>query len=249
MTTAPKTKAEDLFDRIIAFANNGEEMDEFHLAAFRREAKESLKMDAYLGYMALGALASLSWNDSELDKNHGCAIKLGETYLSHQNYAESLGAVLRYPEATKEIQIAADMVPADIDMLRRAIEFSVLAGQIGGAVQLHQKLTNRTMGAEPDFSANDIARVFELTGINEDEFAKGQFVVFDTFRHHRLTPKTMNAYVDVDDEPSVLFEYVLRASAADAQSIHNEICTRLCNELPDGGHPAVLMFSIVGDRS
>lgn len=249
MIPTAKTKAQDLLSKLTALAGGRSRMSELQLAALRREAKESLKVDAFHGYMALGALASISWDEVALNSNHLCAINLSDTELAHRNYAVSLSGVLLYEKAAEEMIVAAEKEPENLATLRKAINFAVIAGMIGVAMNLYKKLSTRsTASDEDDFNARRIAGILRQTGINESEFHQGQSIVLDTLRRHRILPEVISTQVDEDPaDPSVWVRFEINTSSQNAQVIHDEACVRLCEELPDGGHPAVLMFGIVGN--
>jgi hypothetical protein len=243
-----QTKAQDLLDKLSGLAGSRNQITELQIAALRREAKQSLQVDAFHGYMALGALASLVWDDEALHTNHQCAIKLSNSEIAHRNYAASLSAVLLYENAAKEMMLAVDKEPENLTSLRSAIDFSVFAGMIGTAMKLYQMLKIRSPESnEDDFNANRIAGIFAQTGIDESEFRKGQSIVLDILRRRRILPETISTHIDDDPaDPSVWVKFEINESSQYAQEVHDEACARLCEELPDGGHPAVLMFSIAG---
>jgi hypothetical protein len=243
-----RTKAQELLLTITAMANGVSKPSEFTLAALRREAKNSLQTDAYNGYMALGALAALTWNDQGLDENHRLSIALGDNELSHRNYAVSLDAVMRYADAADEMLIASNLHPENITSLIKAFFYAFYAGRLGEAMTLREKLEKR--------SPESLNQIFDIEGVihvlngidgGEEEFRHGMKIVFDTLRRHHIKPNTIGTRIDRDvSDPSVLLEFYIDTPIQNAQSIHAEVCSRLCEELPDGGHPSVLMFGIVG---
>ncbi|MBA4382956.1 MAG: hypothetical protein C0406_10360 [Sideroxydans sp.] len=248
MTPVARTKAEELLERISKLVNSDEVIDEFRLAALKRDAKESLKTDAFTGYMALGALSTIAWSDHEIDENHQRSINLSDIELSHRNYAVSLAAVLRFKQATEEAITASNMQPENLTALRLAQKYAVMAGEISIAVNLFNTLTERSNSdTENDFNAVHIAAILAKTKVSETELQQGQQIAFDVLRSHRKSPKSISTTVDDDpNEPSVLIEFEINTSFREAQAIHKEVGLRLCEELPDGGHPSVLMFSVVG---
>lgn len=245
----PKTKASDLLFRLTELVASGKEITEFEIAAFRREAKEGIKTDAFHSYMALGALSSIQWDDAELVLSHQNAIKLSDTALAHRNYAISLAHVMCYNEAFKEMRIASKKEPENLGTLHKVISYAVVSGHIGEAMNLYHELVNRSPeSVGRDVNACSIKHVLDLSGVGEDEFRTGQEIVFNTLRHHRIIPSSISTKVDDDpSDPSVLVMFEVDTSSEEAQAIHDEVCARLCDELPGGGHPSVLMFSIIGN--
>ena len=249
MIPTTQTKAQDLLDKLSGLAGSRKQISELQIAALRREAKQSLHADAFHGYMALGALASLVWDDEALHENHQCAIRLSNSELAHRNYAASLSAVLLYENAANEMMLAVDKEPENLTSLRTAIDFAVFAGMIGAAMKLYRTLKIRSPESnEDDLNANIIAGIFAQAGIDESEFRQGQHIVLDTLRRRKILPETISTQVDDDPaDPSVWVKFEINESSQYAQEIHDEACARLCEELPDGGHPAILMFSIAGN--
>lgn len=250
MNQNPKTKASELLEKLSIIISQSESISEFELASLRREASASLKTDPFHGYMALAALAALTWDNTKLDENHKHAIALGDPYFSRTNYAVSLSKVLRYEDAASQMRFVTQIAPEELGALRQSIQYSLFAGQLKKAIEIQEKLT----GLTPQLNTEDllpkmIANVLARSDINEAEFSQSLSIVFDTLREQHLGIEAKVIRVDeAPDELSVLMKFTIKASPQRAQAMHKQICARLCEELPNGGHPETLMFWIVGNR-
>ncbi len=248
-TPVPLTKSEELLDELSRVDMTSSAMNEFVLAALKQRARAAIKTDPYHGYMALGAISALAWNDADLDAAHRNAIALDDNSLAHANYAVSLQLVNRRAEAAEQARIASDLEPENISLLARAIEYATVAGHIQNAMALYRKFVTRAPGTAPKFDTESIVRVLAMRGVPEAEFIQGQSILFEVLRQHRVRPDSVR--IQTDEEPGdecVMITLVVEADYSFAQSLHDEACARLCEELPDSGHPDVMMFSICGNR-
>lgn len=246
----PQTLASDLLEKINhIILNRRSSVSEFELRSMQNDAKKCLKTDAVSGYMALGALAAMTWDERELKTNHNIAIRLSDNQLTRHNYSASLANVLLYDDAFREICIASRKIPEDIGMLRKAISYGINSGHISEAMKMYSDLIDRSPMTDETYSnPENILKVFEYSQVDEAELIKSQNIVFDTLRKHQMMPLTISRQVDLDpDDPSVIYSFKIDTNSQDAQLIHDEANFRLCEELPDGGHSDVLMFRIVGN--
>lgn len=247
MAPVPELKSASLLDRISAFGKQTTAPDEFTLIAMKREAKALLRADAYSAYMALGALAAISWNDEDLDKYHRNAIDISGDELAHKNYAISLQLVLRWEDAFQHALIASQLEPENLTNLERAIEYAALAGNLSAAMELVHDMKARTGKPFKEHDVESIRHTLALTQVPESEYTQGLSIVFETLRKHRV--RLNETLLDIDDDPAdptVFLRFNIQAGYRRAQELDNEACARLCEELPDGGHSGILMFSIVG---
>ncbi|CAJ0716952.1 hypothetical protein LMG8323_03417 [Ralstonia mannitolilytica] len=77
-----KTKADDVLEKVSALTEARDDIDPFTLARLKREARDSMGVDAVAAHMALGAIASLEWDDGELDRHHLAAIRLTDDIVT-----------------------------------------------------------------------------------------------------------------------------------------------------------------------
>jgi len=250
MSPKPALKAETLIEKISELVKQPTGPNEFTLTALKREARALLSTDAFHGYMALGALGALSWDDDELDKNHQNAIGLADNELTHRNYAISLQLVGRREDAAHQAILASQSEPENISNLVRAIEYATLAGNLSAAMSLIHTLKSRTTERVEVYDTEAVLRTLTMTHVPEGEFAQGMRIMHETLRKHRLHVEETQTDIDDDPaDPSVLVKFLVNVDFTRAQEIDNEACARLCEELPDGGHSGALMFGIVGMHS
>jgi hypothetical protein len=70
--------------------------DEILLARLRRDIHEGISVDAFHGYIALGMLAVVEWDEAGVDANFKKAIQLSNSQTAHLNYAVALQVMGKY---------------------------------------------------------------------------------------------------------------------------------------------------------
>jgi hypothetical protein len=70
--------------------------DEITLARLRRDIHEGISVDAFHGYIALGMLAVVEWDEAGVDANFKKAIQLSNSQTAHLNYAVALQVMGKY---------------------------------------------------------------------------------------------------------------------------------------------------------
>jgi tetratricopeptide (TPR) repeat protein len=136
----PKSKTDDLIDKLNALLPDGKIPDEFTLQLLKREARALQKHDAASAYRILGMIAGAEGKKDELEKHHETALKLGvPPSIGKLNFVTSLmnggfySAALEYARRV----FCAETDPTAIEKL---IELNALCLRFEGALKYTEQL-------------------------------------------------------------------------------------------------------------
>ena len=171
------------------------------MASLKREAEKLRSVDAVAAYEILGGLASLTFDDDEVDRNHRAAIALSDSSVTHYDYAVSLQFVLRRNDAANEAVTAASMDPLDLDLARTAVKFLSLAGRLQEALAAFEKLRVRFPQADVGEVSNlpEVIATLARWDIDESAIQNCQRIAFDFLRQRKI--KASGASLDTTSAP------------------------------------------------
>ena len=232
----PKTKAAEVLDRAGALLTRRDLVNDLLLARLKKDARASMSVDPVVAHIALGAIASLEWNDAELDEHFQAALSLEDCVEARQNYATSLSQVERVFDAWEQLRMASQMEPGDLHLLDRTIGSAYVAGDFAAARELCETYGKRSPGNRHR-SQTQIERadfVLKSQAISPQQIHAHLVVAYGLLRERKVASRsiTVETFVEPGNQ---LVMYHIRLSQSDEfiESLELELADRLFDQVQD----------------
>lgn len=226
----PKTKAEEVFEQLCVLLDHRDRINEFTLAKLRRDARASLSVDPVVAHVALGAIASMEWDDEGADYHHREAIRYQDDSMTRMNYSISLLNLQRAHDAWLQVCIAADAEPADLELQRRAIKAGFLAGEFSDSQRRIDLYAKRSPG-RPYEDAERIAQVTRiLAERNISEASVRQMIdtALGVLRDHKVENHHMQVRaIEEPGDKSVMYAILIDRPKAELVQLERDLVDRL----------------------
>lgn len=248
MTQPPSTPllaANKALDEIIAIAETHQPMDKFTHDRLEREAKSSISTDAAFSYATLGALEAVFGNEELMDMYHRNSIKLSSNYqLVYENYAGSLHHVLRFKEAAENARLAASLAPDDLNIVAKAINYTVHSGEISMAASMVGNYTKLTP-ENPD-AYEDLIKAVSLqkkNGIADQEIIQLVQIACDFLRSKQFYFVGQELIVDDEDDGFLSFCVNLNLTNEEVWNFNRQLFEIMLDKVPDQSPSLSVRFS------
>ena len=246
---APKTKANDLMDRLMAM----DAPNETTLRRVERDAEAVMDVDPAGSHTVLGMIASLRWDADSVREHFRIALQHADSPETHHNYSIALALVDEWHDSFDAADTAHKNAPDNTVILNGAIERAVEAGRFRMAQQYCNRLNALRPGDAPHaltgllekfvasldvgaFRESNIQRVLEIaSSIQRTESAHGAGIP---------------AKVDQDEPHSFLFRRFVIASPEMAATLNSTLADKIVSQddlVEDPGLLFIPFFVGVGD--
>lgn len=234
MIAIPRAKVEELIKSLEPYMDSTKQIDQFTLKRFKKEALENLKAFPWAGYLALGMIAVLEWDEVGLDAAYQNAIALGNDSRTHVHYANALQLIGKYSEALQLMLIASRMAPENLTILSEAVDFAQSAGRFSTASELQavyaQRSPERPHGAEE--SVKNALRILEANSMSEDTLNLCNEIAFKLLRERRVPFVSTRLETDIQDN-YMMFYIDIVADESTVERLDEELGLMLFDKVED----------------
>jgi hypothetical protein len=240
MIPVPLTKVEELIETLKPYMDQTQQLDAFTLHRYKREAIENRQAYPWAGFMALGMIAVLEWDEAALDENYHHALGLRNDWQTRSSYSTALQLIGKYESAMFEAIRASDMNPGNLTLLKNAIDYAQGAGFYRVADDLLKKIETRSSASQFEAMGmkdmNDIVgsalSVIQNTETSEEIVASSHRIAFRILRENK-TPYT-GTRIQTDVQDNFVMYYIDIDECDDViDRLDGELGVALFDELPD----------------
>jgi hypothetical protein len=249
-TGQAKTKAEELMFAIMALGES-RSAPSLDIARLKQQAQMLRSSDLYGASLALGMLAALEFDESEMRKNHDLAQKLRpEHFYTHRNFAASLVRLNHYAEARASAIRAYEVAPSSVDAIDYAMGLCVATGHFADAVQLLE--ARNKLGPTEPCVYEDIVRLgdtyLKLHGVSVGEIETLQSICLSVLRESAVHASWIEPRLMADEESEWLsFHFIVYEPVERVVSLSVELAERLASiEPPMEVEDHITMMYMVG---
>lgn len=231
-TAQPDTKGQELF-RILNEVRAEAEIGEFTLQKIERDAENLLKTNAYLGYLALQAVAALRGDVEKVHCNHKRALALANRNPEpYHNYASSLWSLGYLTEAQEAAKSGWEMDKDNAMMIEDLISLCAFTGHFSDALRFSQEWHTRHP-KNPYTIEHDIAEaITRVTRCGSTAEAGVQEIL--TITHGILQSANVRVldiefYNDHIESNAVFYKCYIAASTEEGLELNNKFDKEIIN--------------------
>jgi len=228
------TKVEELIELLEPLMDQAKQIDAFTLGKYKREAKQNLHAYPWAGYIALGMIGVLEWDEGAIDDSYRNAIALRNNAESHAMYATSLQLIGKYEEAFIEAKIASDLVPENLTLLEDSIKYALFSGQLRIASELAEQYQLRSP-AKPLKHRETIMNavsIFDASEFSHKIVSHSNRVAFKFLRDKRVPYVKTRVETDSQDQ-YVMFYIDVDLDDDQVEALDEELGQVLFDEVPE----------------
>lgn len=234
MIPIPLTKVREAFDRISPFMDPKSSIDEVTLRRTKIEVQKEKGADPFWGAMTLGNIALLEWNEPEFDAQYMNALRLNNGAEAFANFAMALQVFGRFVDASKYAQMASELMPTDLSLLREAIMYTYNAGQFAQAAVLSEQYNKRSP-TEPYANHKGFVAASKLLseiGLDNAMVVDCNSIAFELLRERKT--RFISTVVETDEQDKcIMYSIYLAASVERVDELDRELGERLFDRVPD----------------
>ena len=197
-----ESTAEHAFDQLSALLQDvWGPIDEFTLARLEAAANNGMSTDPVQAHQVLAIVAAVRWNDAAMDKHFGIAMRLDAGTTVEENYAATLIGVERWVEGAIVYERAANENPADLSILRSAMQMNWRAGRWERSLAIAEVLKQRAPNEQFEHLAmqQQLVECAKRIGLS---LAQVEALHTATYRYlHDQRVRSCGYRFDIDDTP------------------------------------------------
>ena len=240
MTPVALTKVEELIESLKPYMDQAQAVDVFTLQRFKRVALQNRYAYPWAGFVALGMISVLEWNEEALDENYKHAIALRNDFDTHSSYSTALQLFGKYEMAMHEAIKASSMAPENLTSLKTAIEYAQGAGHYTKSEELLEKMMARsTVAQRESMGINEIKdvvcsalEIIEGNKTSEETITASHRIAFRILRENK-TPFT-STRIETDSQDRYVMYYIdIDASLDVVDRLDEQLGLTLFDEIPD----------------
>lgn len=213
MKAVPVTKVEQLIDTLKPFMDQLVQLDDLTLQRYKRLARDNMHAYPWAGFVALGMIGVLEWNEDALDENYGRALGIRNDFETRASYATALQLLGKYDEALQEGLKASESAPEHLLLLSNCIDYAQAAGRYEIAMELIKKFKLRSnpaqqqaMGiAKMDEVAASALEILAANEVPEEVVASSHGIAFRILRENRVPYTSTRIETDTQDKYVMYF--------------------------------------------
>lgn len=240
MTPVALTKVEELIESLKPHMDQAQPVDVFTLQRFKRVAIDNRHVYPWAGFVALGMIAVLEWDEKALDENYKHALALRNDFDTHSSYSTALQLFGKYEMAMNEAVKASSMAPTNLTLLKTAIEYAQGAGHYIKSEELLDKMMARTTAAQREsMGINEIKevvcsarKIIEDNKTSEETVIASHRLAFQILRENKTPFTSTRIETDLQDK-YVMYYIDVDASLDVIDRLDEELGVALFDEIPD----------------
>lgn len=231
----PLSKAHSAFTALTGIRMKGIEPDQFSLARFERDARESMNVDPVMSQQLLGVIAACKWDVDGVDRAFSKAVDLGGGHAVIANWARAFRDLNDLERASILIEEASNLAPEALMYLQEAISNNFTAGRWAETENLLSLLEKRSKSIDEYLlRAREIIEISSRMGLRSSTVANVVRVCTRFLFDEKVRLVGIRDLVEtVPGEESLYFELFVRESAERVQELDERLTPLLFDQVPD----------------
>jgi hypothetical protein len=234
MIATPLTKVEELINLLLPYMDQKEQLDVFTLQKYKREARQNLAAYPWAGYVALGMIAVLEWDERTHEESFRNAMALRNNAETHHDYATTLQLFGKYEQAADEAIVASQMEPENLTYLGEAIVYSLNAGRLARAKALVDTfhLRNPRERHRDESILADAIGLLDENGTTEDVVTNCNRIAFEVLRKNRVPFQQTRLEADLQ-HVCLMYHIYVNVCSDELARLDDELSASLFENEPD----------------